>query len=210
MPVKLNPKSDSYEALMWDIITDVHKYCPKQGDNVLDLGAHCGFFSLYCAARGANVKAYEPNQLLLVELVHSAAVAGDIGRGSITISPKAIWSTGGLGMLFERSDSSAAYTLMAFPEHTGGAPVQLESLHDALEDKIWDCVKVDIEGAEAEVFTESDPQDLERIRFLTMEIHHDLLSKADCEDLVMRVSASFPHTMRKYAAGKVTALVCWR
>src|SRR5438105_14553290 len=88
---RINTKSDSYEALMWDIICDAHRYSPKAGDRVLDLGAHMGLFSLYCAARGCLVCAYEPSVPTFKELSHQAEVAKEIGVGEIRAYPFAVW-----------------------------------------------------------------------------------------------------------------------
>jgi len=213
MPI--NSRSDSYEALMWDVLCNVHGYLPRPGARVLDLGAHFGMFSLYCAARGAEVTAVEPSKKALLELQHSKEVANAIGAGHIEIIPCAVWSEGRGMPLYERSDSSAAHTLMDSSTDKFEI-VSARSLRAIMNYQTFDCVKVDIEGAEWEVFRVMEQEDFDRIRFLTIEIHNDLLSLEKRREVGQKLIDAFPHhkiipvQVNGVATEDVATLICWR
>jgi FkbM family methyltransferase len=200
---------------MWDVICNVHRYIPKPGDWVLDLGAHFGMFSLYCAARGCIVSAFEPNPEAFSELVHKVAVAHAIGRGEIIAHDVAVWNQTGFGLLFKR-ESSAAHTMVPMGETVGQRCVSCFSLEQVLDGRIWDCVKVDVEGAEYPIFAEASDKDLQAIRYLTMEIHNDILGAGQIRELKARLQESFrivdrlPVLKDGVDTGQDSALFCRR
>lgn len=194
----LNPQSDSYEALMWDVLTNAHRFIPFPGARVLDLGAHFGIFSLYCAARGAYVVAYEPSVEAFGNLIHSAAVARDIGLGSIEPINAAVWNASVIAPFNLSMRSSGENSLLSRSGISGMAMVPTVTLHDALRGLYWDCVKVDIEGAEFEVFKAASKEDLELIGFLTMEIHNDLLPVDSVKELIALLDTSFPFVQKLF------------
>jgi FkbM family methyltransferase len=189
---RVDPKSDSYSALMWDVVCNAHRYTPRHGDRVLDFGAHYGLFSLFCAARGCHVKAYEPTPDTFTELIHSAAVASDIGLGSIEPIRAAVWSDSGIKSLWLCPETSGSNSFMRGKYEGTFETIQTVSLKQALDGLIWDCVKMDIEGAEHEVLTKAGTDDLELIRFLTVEIHNDILSFEQRAEVAQVLKQSFP------------------
>lgn len=213
---KINPQSDSYEALLWDVITNAHRYVPKRGDRVLDLGAHFGMFSLYCAARGASVVAYEPSFEAFGNLIHSAAIARDIGLGNIEPINAAVWKTTGFMDLNLSVKSTGENSLLGREGISSVATVHTITLHDALENRYWDCVKVDIEGAEYETFMAASKEDLYGIRFLTMEIHNDLLPVDAVKILISRLEDNFARIQKMFVKKNgietdvVSTILCWR
>jgi FkbM family methyltransferase len=212
----MNTASDSYEALCWDVVSNAHRFIPTRGDRVLDLGAHFGVFSLYCAARGCDVIAVEPNPAVMVELVHSAAVANDIGLGKIEIINAAVAEKTGERHLWISPKPSTIPTLLGRWEASGSIPVQCFSLAELLRGQTWDCVKVDIEGAEYEVFMAASPEDLQRIRYLTMEIHNDLIPIGQARELAGKLRTAFPCSSALYLKENgvntdiIASLFCWR
>ena len=213
---RTNTKSDSYEALCWDVITNAHRYLTKPGDRVLDLGAHFGMFALHCAARGCLVDAYEPAEEAFAELQHSAAVAKEIGLGVISCYRYAIWSSVGYRSMSFSKDSTAANSLIPRLTDTGFTSVRTVDLHSALRGETWDCVKMDVEGAEAEIFSVVDHADFARIKFLTIEIHNDILDLEVRRALVSQLQSAFPHNevipvkVNGEPARDVATLLCWR
>jgi len=214
MPLK-NAGADTYEMLLWDICTNAHRYQPMLDDNVLDLGAHFGIFSLYCASRGCHVKAYEPSPESIKELLHTVEVAKEIGLGEIRPVACAVWGNRGEGFLRKRepSTTNAIFTRKECPD---GIPTMCVTLRDAMEDKTWDCCKVDVEGSEGEIFLSASVEDLARIDFLTMEIHNDLLPLRTRQLLVTRLCENFPyHTgipvkVNGEPTNDFATLICWR
>lgn len=216
MAIRIDPKSDSYSALMWDVITNCHHYVPKPGDRVLDLGAHFGMFSLYCAARGAIVVAYEPTPQSFGELCYTAAVAHDISPTSLEPVNCAVGGKTGYRKFFLSTETSAQNTFLNRADNGIVITVPVVDLKTALGSYKWDCVKVDIEGAEYETFMAASSEDLALIRFLTMEIHNDLLPKDQIDELVARLEKEFPrvHKIMVKRNGVTTDIVatilCWR
>lgn len=212
----INPRSDSYEALLWDVVTNAHRYIPKPGDQVLDLGAHFGMFSLYCAARGCHVKAYEPNPEAMAELLHTVAVAKEIGLGDIEPWGFAIWRGKENAYICKRMDTSAACVLSPVRWSANDPMVRCISLRDAMQGMKWDCVKVDVEGSEVEIFRTVEQEDFDRIGFLTIEIHNDLLSHQDREYLIAKLKNAFPFygtipvKVGGVPTGDLACLYCWR
>lgn len=213
---RTNTASDSYEALMWDIICDAHRYSPKNGDRVLDLGAHFGMFSLFCAARGCLVTAYEPSAAAYKELFHSAEVAEEIGTGVIDPRPFAVWSSSGQCKLGRRGDNTSAAKSLVLSEW-GYEDVLCVTLDEAMAKyPKWQCVKVDIEGAEFEVLRMASRELLERIEFLTLEIHNDILSRQQCQFVGLTLRNHFPRVealpvkVQGKPTEQVAAYYCWR
>lgn len=213
----INPRSDSYESLLWDVVCNVHRYIPKPLHRVLDLGAHFGMFSLYCASRGCYVKAYEPNPEVFSELMHTAEVAKEIGLGRINPVRMAIWSAKGVGCVRKRSESSAANVVI--PSEVSDpqqGQVACVCLREAMEGKYWHCVKVDVEGAEAEIFSSVEDEDFQRIGFLTIEIHNDLIPRYVRTMLQGKLKAHFPNweevpvKVNGAPTDDTASLFCWR
>lgn len=141
-------------------------------------------FSLYCAARGAYVVAYEPSPHAFGELIHSSAVAHDIKAGEIEPINAAVWSSTGYKEFLLSKTTSAQDSFLEREDSGLIVTVPTISLRDALRGHPWECVKVDIEGAEYETFMAATKDDFRLIRFLTMEIHNDLLPKEHVQKLL--------------------------
>lgn len=194
---------------MWDVVVNEHQYVPKPGDMVLDLGMWHGHFTIYCASRGAFVKGYEPIPEVFSEFEQYLKKESFVD--SVNPVNKAVWS----------SDGKVAFNIDQRNERSsavggGNLIVPCESLAAAMEDVAWECVKVDIEGAEHEVFTKCDATLFERIGFLTMEIHNDVLTQEQHDELVSRIVKGFGKTklVEQYAHGKPLGRICkvfaWR
>lgn len=211
---RIDPRSDSYSALMWDVLTNAHRYTPRPGDRVMDLGAHYGVFSLFCAARGCEVHAYEPQKIPFRELQHSAEVADEIGYGAIYANNLAVWSHDAeielllpLGLNPSTATASAARTHGVRSE-----AVNAISLDRALNfAPVWHCLKIDIEGAEWEVLRSS--KRLGCVMFLTIEIHNDILGPEQCEEIRLILEKEFRHITRlpnKNKPSETVAYFCRR
>lgn len=202
------------EALMYDIIVNTVRYTPQPGHYVLDLGAHYGYFSLYCAARGAHVTAYEPLEENYRELVRiSRDIAPQLGFPTIITHRQAVTDAYGERLLWYNRDNPGASSLLRQsdfdPVPVSTVPLSAALRMPDLPDMLWDCVKVDVEGAEAEIFLAASNMDLKRIRFLTMELHNDVLSLEQHDALYKRMLHAFPKSEAQRNGDRVVQILCW-
>jgi FkbM family methyltransferase len=214
--VKLNPRSDSPEALMWDVIVNAVRYTPQPGDWVLDIGAHHGIFALYCAARGAHVRAYEPETENFRELERQRLIAESLGCPPMEIINSAVWSESGTRFLWINPENSGASCMVKSVGFGERIDVRAVSIEEALQGRIWDCVKVDVEGAEWEIFARAKPEHLSRMKYLTMELHNHILTQERHDELIAKLKSGFTHAecipecRNGQATGRISAAFCRR
>jgi FkbM family methyltransferase len=166
------------------IATDMYrKYLPSFNlpgpARVLDLGANGGGFPLMLGIAGVeldrvvcvemNPLTYQRLQLNLVTNLRSSAVAinaavcGMPEGTEIRMKP----SRGGTGDSMYRDQAESTASHVSVPTTT------LQALFDQyFKNEPLDICKIDIEGAEFELFASSPDDLLCRIRYLIMEIHH--------------------------------------
>ena len=156
---------------MFDLVCNEHRYTPKKGDKVLDLGAYFGFFSLFCACHGANVVAYEPDPDNYDRLLDATGRAREIGFGTIFPVKEAVWLYDGILSLYREHHSGTSNVVANGELRT---QVKTASLHHALNEQKWDCVKMDIEGAEFPVLQNASDEDLKKIKYLSLELHNHI------------------------------------
>lgn len=156
------------------------RFFPSPGAYVMDIGANVGIYSALCAIYGANVFAYEPNAVacsLLREMTHFTGLP-------IRIEEKAVVGNKGLRRYLGTDVPLGAveHTLNGSVEGIGspqseddfnanGRFVAGIDLNEAVGETVWDCVKVDSEGAEFEMFLSATPDTLSRIKFCYVEFH---------------------------------------
>ncbi len=115
----------------------------------MDLGAHVGFFTELMAARGVNVVAFEPHPVNYAKLVKRCG-----HLRNVTLVNAAAWSSDGRRRLHECPANDGAHSLF---KHGQCSEVTYEV--EACDIGAWlaraefapDFVKIDTEGAEAEI-----------------------------------------------------------
>lgn len=158
-----------------------HERCKiKPNDRVMDIGANVGIFSLFAAANGAKVTAYEP---FLEPFAYLREAVERMQLDNLNPLNMAVWKFTGeipyLGHIGRLED--------ACPAFNGGVPTsgvkwtqddfqkavktKCVSFDDAVGDDPWDCVKIDIEGAEAEIILTASIYKLAQIKFMYVEFH---------------------------------------
>ncbi|MBV8701521.1 MAG: FkbM family methyltransferase [Bradyrhizobium sp.] len=128
----------------------------RAGDIVCDVGANKGSFtywlSRWCGENGRLI-AFEPQPRLAHRL---AVVCADIGLRNVTVEAKAVHSSSGLGELYIPSGQRPGASLNRSPRSTGKfdtLPVPVISLDEYFkENERISLLKIDVEGAELEVF----------------------------------------------------------
>jgi FkbM family methyltransferase len=152
------------------------RFQPRPGTHVMDVGANVGIYTAFCAAYRADVTAYEPdpvtfgilNKMLrdtgLIAKAVLAAVHSFTGTAEFQGFTKCMagceWYNGGLfipGVQRMPGDAAITVPCISFDEAIGGVT--------------WDCVKMDIEGGEAETILSASDESLEHIKFMYMELH---------------------------------------
>lgn len=192
---RIDPNANSYSAMLWDVVTNAHRYTPKAGDWVLDLGAHFGVFSLFCASRGATVMAYEPIRENFLELQHSVDVAREIGAGEINAINRAVWDKMAIIPMWRWKQKPCFSALSRGPVGEGALDsvsmyqAEAMAIKDVISTVQWACIKMDIEGAEHRVLMNCHK--FKQIDFLTVEIHNDILSLDECDDIDALLRDSF-------------------
>lgn len=156
------------------------RFHPQPRTLVMDVGANVGIYSAFCAANGAHVIAYEPDPCifdLLCKMISNSGL-----NESVIAVPVAIW-TGNENLPFVGHSSDIGGCVQyngAIPNSTlpwpsekfaNGVPTQCISFDDAIGESEWDCIKMDIEGAEFEVLLSVSKEALSRVKFMFVELH---------------------------------------
>jgi FkbM family methyltransferase len=143
------------------------KFTLKKGDIVVDLGAHIGVFTIFASKRGAFVYSFEPmpeNFRLLKENIRLNRLNNKVKAFQLAISSKKgfsslyIWDLGLSSLNFQSGKSLTVET------------VRLEDILDLIESDRIDFLKVDVEGAEWNIFKVAK-RSLTKIKKIAMECH---------------------------------------
>ncbi len=133
------------------------EWAAAPGFTFVDIGANVGGYSFWVASRmgsGGSVVAVEPNPAVARQLRYNVRVSGANER--IRVVEAAVAAERGTGVLSVGARNSGQNRLVGRAEGAGEAtvPVRVVTLADVVEeagiDRI-DCLKVDVEGHEAEV-----------------------------------------------------------
>jgi FkbM family methyltransferase len=159
-------------------------YQPKPGHHVLDVGANAGIYSAFCAAHGAMVMAFECGQNsfnLLEKMMYQSKLNASIIPMKVAVTGK-----NGLRQIVEHGiENNGLFYYNGGLETIGvkwGAEDLAKSEYvpglslDFILKEYWsnvevNCMKVDVEGAEAEILLAASQATLRRIKFMYIEIH---------------------------------------
>lgn len=153
---------------------------PWPGKKVMDIGANAGIYSTFCGLHGADVTAYEPFPEIFS--MFSAMLEKTGLNERVKAINAAVWSyTGETSYIGHRTPNEdvtcynggvpTCGVVWTPDDYLKATPTKCISFDDALGDTIWDMVKVDIEGAECEIFLSASCALLERIKFSYVEFH---------------------------------------
>ena len=156
------------------VVNNVCGYTPQAGAQVMDIGANFGVFTSYCALNGCNVVAYEPHPVAF-RMLHESLERNGVTDKVQTVN-KAIYRKSGQ-LPFASSSGYEPNATWVWSNGTlmgdSSTTVDTITLDEALAQKpVWDCVKMDIEGAEFDVLEVASLDMLKRIKFLTVEFHN--------------------------------------
>ena len=136
----------------------------KKDPLILDCGAHVGLASLYFKDHypAARIKAYEADAAI-ADLCRANASA--FGFADIEVVHAAVW-THDRGVQFDHSNDDAGHVV----EGSAAQRVPSVRLKSILADTSVDFLKLDVEGAEFELF-EDCADELARVSRMVIEVH---------------------------------------
>ncbi len=150
-------------------------YVPRAGDRVLDIGANIGFFALYLqsVAPGIRVHCFEPSSTNRRQLETNLKSNGLQDR--VSVHPFAILNRDGTETLaqgaqagdtsfFKQGEAASTETVRC---------VRLDQAIDLCGGEV-DLMKLDVEGAEVEIFEGASDSVWPRIRRIAMEYHEEI------------------------------------
>jgi FkbM family methyltransferase len=171
------------------------RFSPGPATLVADIGANAGIFAAACASKKARVVAVEPYAVAFEMLLQLEKMVGISPRhqaiadrnGTCEYRGNISWLLGpptlnggieGCGVRFSDTDHALAEI------------VECITLENLIENLQWDCVKMDIEGAEAAVILAAPEATLHQIKFMYIEFH-PWVPQALYDEMVCKLSANF-------------------
>jgi FkbM family methyltransferase len=149
---------------------------------VIDLGAHIGLFSLYCATKCQKIYAYEPhyeNYNLAVKNLKKVT--------NVNLFKLAVWSKSGeIVGLSDKGTQTGDHMLTknVLDKRLQTKTTTLEEIFTKNNIDHCDLLKVDIEGAEYATLLNTPDFIFKKIKAVCLEFHNDLENKHSIEDLV--------------------------
>lgn len=179
--VQVHLETDADNSVFEEIFVDrdyriLDEIIGKSQNCILDLGAHIGFFSLYCNLINQNVKifAFEPDERnfsFLKENLNLNHVKNVVAK-NIAVGEKT-----GLRDFYLSIDSHN-HSFIPIKESIASKKVNVLSLKDILERYLLkngilavDLVKMDLEGAEFEIFENLEGDVFSKIKNFYIEYH---------------------------------------
>jgi FkbM family methyltransferase len=142
-------------------------YAPREGDIVIDIGAGIGEFTLWCAATGARVIAFEPDPLAFACLEKNAA-----SLTGVQIYPYALWKERTNLRLHGSLDTSESSLIEDGKANARSVDVEawpLDRLQFMTRLPVIDLMKIDGEGVEPEIILGAS-RTLTRTRVVAVDI----------------------------------------
>lgn len=159
----------------------------KEDDIVVDFGANIGMFSLYASKKSKMLYSVEPDPITYENLLKNTESIDNI----ITIN-KAIYSKGG-EIEFIRNEVSGASSLFNNQNNSKKITIDTISFSDFINQYNIDRInylKVDIEGAEFDLFENMDEDFLQNnIDKIFMEVH--LIGNFKLDDILNKIKKYF-------------------
>jgi len=143
-------------------------------NSVIDIGAQTGVFTLYMISRNPNlnikcIEAVKDN----FDVLHKNIELNGLSN-QVKLFHNAAWGTSGSFVtinLHSTNSGGNSVFLNNARKYFDKEKVQTISLKDIVGDEPCDLLKVDIEGAEYEVFKHVDINTLNKISNIVMEVH---------------------------------------
>jgi FkbM family methyltransferase len=161
-------------------------YQPKVDDAILDFGANIGFFSLHIQslAKGARVHCFEPSSTTRARLTKN--VMENQFAENIKIYPFAVSAEAGTAVLHHPQSAGDSTLVKGSYANTQDEVIECITFRQALkrtsENRIA-LLKVDVEGAECEIFSAMSKEDFSCIDKIVLEYHEKI--RPGCRALLL-------------------------
>ncbi len=198
---------------VWDL--DVYRIKHQPLHTVVDIGAHKGIFSVYCAMKGALVHAYEPLSSNYKMLLHNIEINGV--SNEVEVHNLAVWSTSAPVIMFVKQDHDYS-SVYSFPKSVASkiteevSSVTLETVFQSIP---WcDVLKLDCESSEYEILCSTPDAVLKRVGYITAELHFNnmkpggILDPSVYDQLLKRLEKLFYIEFDPLPNGKYSYIYC--
>jgi FkbM family methyltransferase len=155
-------------------------YTPQSEDVIVDVGANIGIFTIQAAQINpkARIAAFEPFPENFECLSRNII---NFGLKNVALHTHAVSSNYEQGLIVETGDRSLDHQLIKESEKTSEMVkctlvnvIPLEGIFDIIDTEKISLLKVDIEGAEQDVFESTSENTLNRIDRIAIEYHDNL------------------------------------
>jgi FkbM family methyltransferase len=180
------------------VLDDFVGFEPYRGAKVMDLGANVGIWTAFCAVAGCSVTAYEADRTTYGFLKNMLERTGL--EASVSAINKAVWTYTGKCVFRGDEGSQPEVRLRNGAIQVKGKnvlegleteDVECTSLEQAIGAQEWDCVKVDIEGAEFETLRVTPIEVFKQIKFMQVEFHNAWADKQEHFALIEKMEHVF-------------------
>lgn len=166
---------------------DIPGFTLARNMTVIDVGANQGFFTLYAASKGATVYAFEPCVENFEILNWNISKNGLEGR--VKMVNAAVTNKEGKVNLFVGLDAPGKIksgTVSTYNENRGGQGVETRSAESVTLDSLLrdlhiercDFLKMDCEGAEYEILSNTSQASFKKIARVSIECHENRMQEA--------------------------------
>jgi len=150
---------------------DPYTFKPFPGALVLDIGANLGMVTAFWAMNGAKVTSYEADPetyKIMTDMFSRTGINADAINTAIWTHEGEV-NFRGVGHM----DGDRPCRNGKIEQSSKATPVPCITFASALGDTVWDCVKMDIEGAEFEVLMGTDLNSMKNIKYMNLELHEE-------------------------------------
>ena len=174
---------------------------PFQGARVMDVGANIGIWTAFCAVGGCQVTSYEADQKTYSVLKSMIARTGL--ESVVTSFNKAVWTYTGKCTFRGDEGTQPGVRLRNGAIQVSGKnvidgleteDVECISFEQAIGPEEWDCIKMDVEGAEFELLRVTPIEVFQRIKFMQVEFHNAWADKGEHFALIEKMRPIFDIT----------------
>ncbi len=172
-------------------LVDIYqRYFGKSAKVIIDAGSNIGLTATYLASHfpASQIICLEPDDANFKQLRRNAELSN---HTNFDLVKKALWSSNqnvSISRHFRDGQSWSIQVSTSSCQHDFVSSISLASIIEEFEIQEIDIMKMDIEGAEREIF--SDHEDalffLSKIKALAIEIHEDVVEKSTIEGVLKK------------------------